>query len=108
MATKKEIKRRGDRNMYQVHKLGKGRYVGIAQTGAGWNVSTWQGKGTKVGTFQSKNTKTLAEAKKEFTRQKSVYKAKETPQRPKRRVSRPSGMFGSLAGYKMPKMKLRW
>lgn len=47
--------------------------VAIAQTGAGWNVSTYSVTGNRVYTYAQKNTRTLANAKKVFTQQKRKY-----------------------------------
>lgn len=55
--------------MYKIFKR-EGIQVGIAQTGSGWKVSTCFVKSGRVYTYVSKNTKTLANANKEFTRQK--------------------------------------
>jgi hypothetical protein len=55
--------------MYKIATVGK-KKVAIAQTGAGWNVSTYSVSGNRVTSYANKNTRTLANAKKEFTRQK--------------------------------------
>ena len=55
--------------MYKRAKIGN-KYVGIAQTGVGWNVSTWTMSGNRVRVYANKNMRTLADAQKEFTRQK--------------------------------------
>ena len=55
--------------MYSFARIGK-KNIGLAQTYNGYNVSTFSVSGNRVKTYASKNTKTLANAKKEFTRQK--------------------------------------
>jgi hypothetical protein len=60
-----------------------GKYdVGIAQTYSGWNVSTFTVNGKKVKVYKSVNTRTLAEAQKEFTRQKRLLTGQEVRKRP--------------------------
>jgi len=59
--------------MYKIKKLGNNRQVGIAQTGAGWNVSTWTTRGNRVTTHKSVNTRTLQQARKQFTIQKRRF-----------------------------------
>lgn len=54
--------------MYEHKKVGK-YTVGIAQTGAGWNVSTYAVKNNRVKTYSTQNFRTLAAAKKEYTSQ---------------------------------------
>ena len=58
--------------MYKIATKNK-RIVGIAQTGKGWNVSTFRVRGKRVHTFRTQNTRTLAMAKKAFTKQKRKY-----------------------------------
>jgi len=56
--------------MYKSAKIGKNKYVGLAQTFKGWNVSTFTVNRNRVRKIESVNTRTLANAMKEFTRQK--------------------------------------
>ena len=76
--------------MYQMAAKGKykegDKVVGIAQTGTGWNVSTWKVDGKKIHTYRTQRTKTLAGAKKLFTQQKRKY-LKLGIRKPKRKVS---------------------
>ena len=60
---------------YLIKRVGKEKkkLVMISQTGPGWNVSTTTVKGNRVTTHARKDTRTLAMAKKEFTRQKRRF-----------------------------------
>lgn len=62
--------------MYQAHYHGKNKYTGIAQTGRGWNTSTWTiiNNGRTVRWHKSRNFRTLAEAKREYAIQKRRFK----------------------------------
>ena len=67
---------------YEYKQIGD-KQIHIAQRMNGWNVSTWKNKGNKVQTLKDVNTNTLAEAKKEYTKQKRIASGK-TPIRKKR------------------------
>lgn len=83
--------------MYQSKEIGKDKFVGIAQTGIGWNVSTWTiTSKNRVRTHASKNTRTLAEAKKEFTRQKRKFQKK--PSKSKKPRKKPKAKKGATFG----------
>lgn len=91
--------------MYDKYKkVGKNKYVEIAQTRTGWNVSTYSLNGNKVRTHTQKDTRTLAQANKEYTRQKMKYR-EQPKRRPVKRQSRPANrsVFGGI-----PKFRFRF
>jgi hypothetical protein len=81
--------------MYQMARKGN-KDIGIAQTGRGWNVSTYTVNGNRVNIYQDKDMSTLAEARKEFTRQKRIAGGNEIRVRKPSTRRKSSNSFGFM------------